>query len=88
MFGILDAPVPKGSYDTKGGVTIFGKIFAYQEKSGSSYKSIMQMPYIQFVGAAIDAPQVDYEGGKEKKKNKAFGTPISELPEDVRNQLR
>lgn len=54
----------KRSYDIKGGKTILGKVFAYQEKTGMSYNEIMKLPYISFVIGMLDAPQVDYDSKK------------------------
>lgn len=84
----MEAPNDKRSYDTKGGKTILGKIFAYQEKTGMPYNEIMNLPYIIFVIGMLDAPQVDYESKKDKKnKNKKkFGTPIHKLP--ISDQLK
>ena len=51
----------KGSHAVKGGQTILGNIFAYQERTGMSIDNIMQLPYIMFVISMLDAPQIDYE---------------------------
>lgn len=60
-----------------------------------SYNDILKLPYITFVLGMADAPQVDYESKKEKKKTKevrkqklGFGTPIDKLPKDVIAQMR
>lgn len=55
-------------YKVKGGKTILGKLFAYQERTGLAPKEILKLPYIQFVLGMLDAPQVDYGNEKEKKK--------------------
>ena len=58
----------KRQYDFVGGKTIIGRVFAYQEKTGMSYKEIMKMPYIVFVLGMLDAPQIDYDTKKTKEK--------------------
>lgn len=80
----MDAPTKVGQHDIKGGKTILGKLFAYQEKTGMTPKEIGKLPYIQFVLGMIDAPQVDYD----TKKKEDFGTKISDLPKDIQEQLR
>ena len=56
----------KGQYSVKGGKTIIGRIFAYQEKTGMGIKDILKIPYITFVIGMLDAPSVDYDSKKEK----------------------
>ena len=60
-----------GQYAVKGGQTILGRIFAYQEKTGMSVNEILKIPYIMFVIGMLDAPSIDYE----KKKNEKIITP-------------
>lgn len=57
----------KRQYTFVGGKTIIGRIFAYQEKTGMSYKEIMKMSYIVFVLGMLDAPQIDYDSKKDKE---------------------
>lgn len=61
----MEKSTDKRSYDIKGGKTILGKVFAYQEKTGMSYNEIMRLPYIIFVIGMIDAPQADYDTKKD-----------------------
>lgn len=56
----------EGSYAVKGGKTILGKIFQYQEKTGMPVKDIMKLPYIFFVIGMLDAPAIDYDKKKQK----------------------
>lgn len=64
----MEKPKNAGSHDIVGGKTILGKIFQYQEKTGMSYNDILKLPYIVFVLCMADAPQVDYDSKKDKKK--------------------
>ena len=88
----MERPEEEGKYNIIGGKTILGKIFQYQEKTGMSYNEVLKLPYIIFVLGMADAPQVDYSSSTNKKKTKkkktGFGTPISQLPPDVLNQMR
>ena len=59
----------EGQYTIKGGKTILGKIFAYQEKTGQSVHEILRMPYVQFVLSMLDVPTVDYASKGTKKDN-------------------
>lgn len=54
-------------YLVKGGKTILGKLFSYQEKTGMPIGSILKLPYILFVIGMLDAPSIDYESKKDKK---------------------
>lgn len=63
----MERDTESGQYSYKGGVTIAGKLFAYQEKTGSSIETILKMPYILFVLGGLDAPSLD----TENKENKA-----------------
>jgi hypothetical protein len=73
----LEVNQSSGQYAVKGGQTIIGRIFAYQEKTGMSVKDIMNLPYIMFVIGMLDAPAVDYESKKDKTNN----------PEDAQEQI-
>lgn len=66
----MEADKSPGKYLVKGGNTILGRIFAYQERTGAAIKDIMSMPYIQFVIGMADAPQIDYE--TKDKKDETF----------------
>jgi len=79
----LEAPESEGSHAIIGGKTILGKIFAYQEKTGASYEEVLALPYVQFVIGMADAPHVDYNSEKPKKKS-TFGTPKSKIPEGLK----
>ena len=68
FFHLLDGPSEEGVHSIKGGRTILGRIFAYQERTGASLKEIQEMPYIQFVLSMADAPGVDYDAKKDKEK--------------------
>ncbi len=59
----------ENEYSIKGGRTILGRIFSYQEKTGMSPKQILELPYIQFVISMLDAPSIDYNKKKDKKVN-------------------
>ena len=60
----------KKSYSVKGGRTILGKIFSYQEKTGMPIKEILKIPYIQFVIGMLDAPSIDYDKEEENEEEK------------------
>jgi hypothetical protein len=62
----LEIDESSGQYVVKGGKTILGRIFAYQEKTGMSLKEVLKMPYIMFVISMLDAPSIDYESKKRK----------------------
>lgn len=66
----MEFDTAKPEYTIKGGRTILGRIFAYQEKTGMPPNEILKMPYIQFVLGMLDAPQVDYESKKKTKDKK------------------
>lgn len=57
-----------GKHSVKGGKTILGRVFSYQEKTGMSIENIMKLPYIFFVLGMADAPWIDYDSKKEKEK--------------------
>jgi len=63
----LEIDKTPGQHTIKGGRTILGKIFAYQERTSASLNEINNMPYIQFVIGMLDAPSIDWEKKKEKK---------------------
>jgi hypothetical protein len=65
----LEIPESKGQHAIKGGKTIIGKLFAYQERTGASLKDTLNTPYIMFVLGMLDAPSIDY-GDKKSKENK------------------
>lgn len=73
-----------GQYVIKGGNTIMGYLFAYQEKTGMGLKEIMKTPWLMIVLGMLTAPSVDYEASKEKKKTK----PPVETPDDEINVLQ
>lgn len=73
FFGILENDKSKGKYTVKGGKTILGRIFSYQEKTGQDWESILDMPYIRIVIAMLDAPSIDYD----KDSNSKFISPDS-----------
>lgn len=62
----METPKTEGQYAVKGGKTIIGKIFSYQEKTGMSIREIMEIPYILFVLGMLDAPCIDYDKKKEE----------------------
>lgn len=68
FFHLLEINEDEGQYSIKGGKTILGRIFSYQERTGASLEEIYRMPYIQFVIGMLDAPSVEYDK-KEKKKD-------------------
>ena len=57
-----------GSYAVKGGKTILGRIFAYQEKTGTPYNEVLELPWITFVLSMLDAPSIDYDSKKKEEK--------------------
>lgn len=75
----MEIDTNENKYTVKGGNTILGKIFSYQERTGLSPKEILKLPYIQFVLGMLDAPQIDYD--KKNKKNK------KEEPKTVEDEL-
>jgi hypothetical protein len=77
----LEIDKSKGQYAVKGGRTIIGRIFAYQEKTGMSIKEILKLPYVMFVIGMLDAPAIDYESKEEKEKD----TLIS--PKDANSEI-
>jgi len=68
----LEADKSSRKYAVKGGNTILGRVFAYQERTGAAIKDIMSMPYIQFVIGMADAPQIDYETKDKKEKDEIY----------------
>lgn len=44
-----------------------------------SYDDILKLPYIVFVLGMADAPQIDYESKKDKKKEKELNTAQDEI---------
>lgn len=70
----METTKDSGKYDIKGGKTILGKIFAYQERTGASLEEIRGMSWVQFVLGMADAPNIDYESKKDvTKKDKPDG---------------
>jgi len=65
----------EGPYLVKGGKTIIGRIFQYQEKTGMTPAQILKLPYIQFVLGMLDAPSIDYSSKKEKATKPKVNTP-------------
>ena len=55
--------------DIKGGKTLIGRIYNYQEKTKMSITEILNLPYIYYVLSMLDAPYLNYDK-KEKKKEK------------------
>lgn len=77
----------EGQYPIKGGKTFLGKLFAYQERTGMSVKQIMKMPYILFVIGMLDAPSIDYDEKKKKKKTKGNKNTVQKELDIVANAL-
>lgn len=79
----METAKSKGRHNIKGGVTILGKIFAYQQTTGQKWDDILRMPYIAFVLAMADAPAVDYED----QKNSSVKVKDHETAEDELNTM-
>jgi hypothetical protein len=75
----LEVDESTGQYPIKGGKTILGRLFAYQEKTGMPVKDIMKLPWIMFIIGMLDAPSIDYDGKKSKKES--INTPVDAAAE-------
>lgn len=65
-------------YTVKGGKTILGRLFQYQERTGMSVNEILKLPYIMFVIGMADAPSIDYDT-EEKQKTSEPKTQEEEI---------
>lgn len=69
-------------YVVKGGRTILGKIFTYQEKTGMSIGDILKLPYIFFVIGSLDSVQIDYEETRKINKDEKNASKKEETAEE------
>lgn len=57
----MEIVTKKRKYTVKGGKTILGSLFSYQERTGMALSGILRLPYIYFVLGMIDAPYIEYD---------------------------
>lgn len=79
----METSTKERQYSIKGGRTIIGYIFAYQEKTGSSYQEVLKMPWLSLVIGMMDAPSIDYDSGSKEEKEKTLKADTVE--EEVAN---
>ena len=68
FFKLLENDTDQRQYAIKGGNTIMGYLFAYQEKTGMGIEQIMKTPWLMIVLGMMTAPSVDYREGKSKNE--------------------